>query len=985
MFVSNVSSLCGMRRLRAALVALAVAVAPQAAMAINASPHPVHVIQPDGTEIVLRARGNERFHWEEDANGYTVLFDGGRYVYARRGPDGNLAPSDLEVGRDDPRAYGLAKRVLPAQAVIDRIRANAPGSTTNDTQGAPEQVAPSGAIANLVIPIRFSNHVTRTVPSENDLGVLFNNVGPHALAPTGSLRDVYLDNSYDQMTLDSTIANWATVSNTEQYYANGVSGDQTLHQALIEALNAADAYIDFSLFDQDNDGYIDSITFLHSGYGAEWGGFDSDGTYYSGRIWSHRWVLWDTNGDGSYNPALDQPWTSNEGVKVWDYHISPTLWATSGSEIGHVGVIAHETGHFFGLPDLYDTNGGGEGIGSYGLMANSWGFDGSQHYPPHMSPWSKTQLGWVAPTTLSAPGFYSLQAVEDFAEVYRVDQGFPSGEYLLIENRQPTGFDGDMPQGGLAIWHIDEQANDVDEGYPGQGPPWPENGRHYRVALLQADGNYNLERGQNRGDGGDVWHAGGVGEINGNTLPSTDTYQDGIVLETGNRIYGISATGDTMTFDYDDGVTPQDPPAAPSGLTAEDDGNGNVDLLWIDSADNEDGYLVFRDVTEIASLPANSTAYTDGGAPAGWHDYFVRAHNGAGNADSNTATVEVILPAIVYASGESTGFGTVTGSYLDTHDVANEEIITETESRGRNKTSRLDHAWPVDGVAGGLSVMLHVNAYAPANGEQDDFVFEVSTDGGASYQTAFTLVNGNDEMRFVELPVGTSGTVFIRVRDSNRNKGNVALDSVSVRQIYIESSNEMILIAPMNLVAMPLSDSEIELTWEDGAGETQYIVEELTGTGTQMVATLNADVTSTIDQGLVPGSEHTYQVCGVDGTAVPACSNSATATTFPEPEPGNLSVFSISPNAMNAADSPVPVTVIGTGFQSDAALTFEGGKGSAPTASGISVSGDGLSLTAMVSAKTKGKTGDYLFDVVVTNGDGSTARLSGEGAFTLTR
>jgi hypothetical protein len=40
--------------------------------------------------------------------------------------------------------------------------------------------------------------------------------------------------------------------------------------------------------------------------------------------------------------------------------------------------------------------------------------------------------------------------------VYRVSQGFPAGEYLLIENRQPVGFDAKMPRGGIAIYHVDE-------------------------------------------------------------------------------------------------------------------------------------------------------------------------------------------------------------------------------------------------------------------------------------------------------------------------------------------------------------------------------------------------------------------------------------------------------------------------------------------------------------------------------------------------
>ena len=106
--------------------------------AINASPHPINATQPDGTQIVLRVKGDERFHWQEDANGYTVLRNQGRYVYATRGPSGHLVPSDLEVGKASPKAHGLQKRTLPSKAIINQQRASGPAGSSSEGSSGPE-------------------------------------------------------------------------------------------------------------------------------------------------------------------------------------------------------------------------------------------------------------------------------------------------------------------------------------------------------------------------------------------------------------------------------------------------------------------------------------------------------------------------------------------------------------------------------------------------------------------------------------------------------------------------------------------------------------------------------------------------------------------------------------------------------------------------------------------------------------------------------
>ncbi|MDO8304045.1 MAG: choice-of-anchor J domain-containing protein, partial [Sedimentisphaerales bacterium] len=379
-------------------------------------------------------------------------------------------------------------------------------------------------------------------------------------------------------------------------------------------------------------------------------------------IWSHRWSLWALPG-GQWTSSDKN--SNNVNIKVYDYHTEPALWGTSGTGIVRFGVIAHETGHFFGLPDLYDTVGSGEGIGSWELMANSWGFDGTQLHPPHFSAWSKIKLGWVTPTVISTPGYYAIGQAEMNPQVYRINYGYPSNEYLLIENRQPVGIESAMPQGGLCIYHIDDLAGYDTEGYPGQAG-WPTNGDHYRVALLQADGNYNLEKGNNRGDRYDVYHAAGVSQIGTGPgiYPNTDAYQSGNIIVTNNTFHSISAAGASMSFVYDNGSVSQ-PPAAQTGsvstqsntfvpitLVATDDGLPNPPgaLNYIITSLPTNGSLSDPGAGSIGTVPytvagnGDQVVYTPTTGYSGTDSFMFRANDGGVppyGGDSNQATISV--------------------------------------------------------------------------------------------------------------------------------------------------------------------------------------------------------------------------------------------------------------------------------------------------------------------------------------------------------
>ena len=168
------------------------------------------------------------------------------------------------------------------------------------------------------------------------------------------------------------------------------------------------------------------------------------------------------------------------------------------------------------------------------------------------SPWSKIELGWLTPTILGEKGDFELRQSWKYPDVYKIELDSQSYEYLLIENRQPGSFDSLLPLGGLAVWHVDEYMylyGNSREGYPGQ-TGWPANSNHYHIALLQADGRYDLEMGHNQGDYSDLFRYDyyfGVDYLFPSQsdpmlgpFPNTDTYRQGALSRTNHFISGIS-------------------------------------------------------------------------------------------------------------------------------------------------------------------------------------------------------------------------------------------------------------------------------------------------------------------------------------------------------------------------------------------------------------------------------------------------------------
>lgn len=257
------------------------------------------------------------------------------------------------------------------------------------------------------------------------------------------------------------------------------------------------------------------------------------------------------------------PGTSSN-VKLGRFQIQGTLapsqTPSSPTEVS-IGLAIHETAHtLFDLPDLYDSGhemeldlGAGLveslGVGNHALM----GYTGNQKNPPLLSAPMRDRLGWAEIIDISdaAEGtVVTLDANSNQTARYCRPNSVTSECYYIEARsrsapRGASGFPVQTPDEGLAIWHAQNTQNVLDFVVNNNEEMTP--GLHYEVALVQADGDFELEHpaaGSSEDD--DYFHAGHADRFDSLTNPRSHWW-DG--TPSGLAIRNVSAPGSTMTFE----------------------------------------------------------------------------------------------------------------------------------------------------------------------------------------------------------------------------------------------------------------------------------------------------------------------------------------------------------------------------------------------------------------------------------------------------
>lgn len=344
---------------------------------------------------------------------------------------------------------------------------------TNDV-ALEKKLTGESEINNLVVFVRFNDEQDYNSPlSLSEYDDLFNSEeGP-------SLKHYYQSVSNNQLTINSHFISendeikYYTDSMPRSYFlqynaSTNPGGYQTssekreLEHKLIEriitwldAFNLVDESIDF---DTNDDGVLDSITFMMSGEDDGWLSI----------LWPHKWSLY--KGYIKWSDTFRDDAPTVNGLNIYNYNVNLLGYSKDYEFTDSVGVLAHEMFHMIGGPDLYSYDG-------YSYLRNTgyWDLmDKHDKLPTHMLGYMKEYYGgWLDEVReITENGIYTLEPIEHNSNnLYKINTNY-SNEYLYLEYR--TNDDlysvSEYNQSGLILYRVDLDNQDEGNirGYDGE-------------------------------------------------------------------------------------------------------------------------------------------------------------------------------------------------------------------------------------------------------------------------------------------------------------------------------------------------------------------------------------------------------------------------------------------------------------------------------------------------------------------------------------
>jgi titin len=190
-------------------------------------------------------------------------------------------------------------------------------------------------------------------------------------------------------------------------------------------------------------------------------------------------------------------------------------------------------------------------------------------------------------------------------------------------------------------------------------------------------------------------------------------------------------------------------------------------------------------------------------------------------------------------------------------------------------------------VTPGSPVTLYANAWSSTSSDGDTFKFAWSSNNSTFFDLFTVTSTSSSNVQSATIP--GSGTIYIRVMDTNRTAGATSLDTVFVDQLYIRSNTGTPAsppAAPASLQVSNPTSSSLTLSWQHpGTDETSFDLERSPDGSTNwaQVASPGGGSTSYTNTGLNASTPYFYRIRARNSAGASAWSNTASGTTSAAP------------------------------------------------------------------------------------------------------
>lgn len=454
-----------MIRFKHILSAVAALALPSVLWAVPADPRPRTITNPDGSEVVVRVHGDERFHFMTDADCTTILQRNEKGFVEKMLRNGQPLAFTTENAR---MLFEEKQAASPAFTLPEASSSNGMARmATLNSEGRSNYPTIGDGIRSLVVLVEFQD-VEFTVENPKEYYTRqLNEIGFSDFGACGSARDYFMDASHGLYAPQFDVYGPVKVSKDAAYFKDNSTGHMKLliREALTQLHDEGE--LDLRLYDYDEDKVLDTVFLYYAGYGSA----DSE----TETIWPHQYDYRYFYNSGGINSKL-----TFDGIQVGPYACANELDGYNpttnrypykdGSEawVGGIATFVHEYGHVLGLPDLYDVEytGGVVTPGKWDVMdQGSYNFHGTR--PPLYSAYEQWVCRWLEFTDAEVGTHYDLEALgsSDAPNAVRVripksasGASFES-EYFIIEARDNSNWDRCFDESGLMFWRINYNRN----------------------------------------------------------------------------------------------------------------------------------------------------------------------------------------------------------------------------------------------------------------------------------------------------------------------------------------------------------------------------------------------------------------------------------------------------------------------------------------------------------------------------------------------